>query len=87
MSDKHLDDLSKVVHEALKRLRIGDSATISCTKDFKGEEIMLYARAYAYHKMKWFETTFDKTANVVRAKRAEVPPDDFTEEIDEEEVQ
>lgn len=86
MTDDHLDGLSKVVHEALKRLKLGDSASIPCSKEYKGEEVLLYARAYGYHKHKWFEATFDKTANVVRAKRTEIPPDDFTREIDGEEV-
>jgi hypothetical protein len=86
MTDEHLDGLSKVVHEALKRLKMGDSASIPCSKDYKGDEVLLYARAYAYHKHKWFEVAFDKTANVVRATRTPIPPDDFERKIDEEEV-
>jgi hypothetical protein len=87
MTDEHLDGLSKLVHEALKRLKMGDSGVISCSKEYKQEEVMLYARAYGVHKHKWFEIEYDKTTNIVRAKRAPIPPKTLLQETDEEEVE
>jgi len=68
-----LQALSKYVHDALRTLKIGDSATISCTKEFPAGEIKPYLIAYAFHKRKWFETKHDVVANVIYTKRVSVP--------------
>ena len=64
--DEHLDGLSKHVHEALKRLKMGETGAIAITKEYPAEEVELYAHAYAMHKRRWFETRHDKTARAAR---------------------
>jgi hypothetical protein len=48
--DEHLDGLSKHVHEALKRLKMGETGAIAITKEYPAEEVELYTHAYAMHK-------------------------------------
>jgi len=47
--DEHLDGLSALVHERLKRLKMDETASITCTKEFPGDEVRLYVTAYAMH--------------------------------------
>ena len=83
--DEHLDGLSNLVHEALKRLKMDQTGSISCSKEFPPEEVQLYARAYGMHKRKWFDIKYDKASNVVHATRTELPNWEAQDEIDEEE--
>jgi hypothetical protein len=78
-------DISVVVHEALRRLKVGDTGIVSCGK-FPAEDVRQYVEAYALHKDKWFALTYDRTLNSWRAVREFEPPwrvvkdDDFEEE-------
>jgi hypothetical protein len=83
--DEHLDGLSNLVHDVLKRLKMGETGAITCTKEYPPEEVQLYVTAYAFHKNKWFEVRYDKASNVVYAKRAEQPNWEVPDEIDREE--
>jgi hypothetical protein len=83
--DEHLDGLSNHVHDVLKRLKMGQTGSIPCTKEYPAEEIRAYALAYALHKEKWFETGYDKTTNTVTAKRIEMPDWETEATIDPEE--
>lgn len=83
--DEFLDGLSEHVHEGLKRLKIGDTGTIQCSKKFPEKEVQLYVTAYAMHKSKWFEMRYDKAGEIVYAKRVEVPDWEKIETFDEEE--
>jgi hypothetical protein len=83
--DEHLDGLYAHCHPILKRLKMGDEGMITCTKEYNAEEIELYSRAYAGHKKKWFETSYDKALDVVRVKRGPIPDWEIKEEIDTEE--
>ena len=62
-----------MVHDVLKRLKIGDTGSITCTKEFPPEEVRLYVTAYAFHKKKWFAAQYDKVSNTVRCSRGEMP--------------
>lgn len=69
---RRLTDLSQLVHNSLRKLKLEDTATIPM-KDFAYEEVRNYVWAYGLHKKKWFHLRHDKTANVVHAERG-VPP-------------
>jgi len=79
---QRLLDLGMHVHKALRMLKMGESATITCDK-FTDEEISQYIVAYAFHKKKWFSAKFDPTNLSFAATRAPPPPWP-KEEIDEE---
>jgi hypothetical protein len=83
--DEHLDGLSALVHERLKRLKMDEQASITCTKEFPGDEVRLYVTAYAMHKKKWFLTEYDKATNTVKCKRAPEPDWEAQNVVDEEE--
>lgn len=86
MVDEFLDGMSALVHEAVKRLKMGQSGTIQCSKQYPESEVRQYTMAYALHKEKWFDLTFDKATNVMHATRVEQPNFVIADEIDEEEV-
>jgi len=83
--DEYLDGLSKIVHEALKRLKLGDTGTIQCSKNYPATEVLLYVQAYGLHKRKWFESKYDRATDAVHATRGTPPPWDKPDEIDAEE--
>jgi hypothetical protein len=84
--DEHLDGLYNLAHPILKRLKMGDTGTIQCSKEYPSEEVMQYVMAYAGHKDKWFDPVkYDKATDTVSAKRAPVPNWETVEEIDTEE--
>jgi hypothetical protein len=83
--DEYLDGLHDLVHEGVKRLKIGQTGTIQCSKQYPEKEVQLYVVAYAMHKEKWFETKYDKAGDVVYAARVEVPNWEKPDVIDEEE--
>jgi len=76
-------DLALHVHRALRMLKMGESATISCGTKFPHEEVSQYVVAYAFHKKKWFSTKFDPTSEIIYATRSPPPPWE-KEEIEEE---
>jgi len=83
--DEFLDSLSERVHEALKRLKLGQTGTIRCSKEFPEIEVRSYVTAYAMHKDKWFEMKYDKATDTVYAKRIEIPSWEKADEFDDEE--
>lgn len=83
--DEHLDGLSTLVHDVLKRLKMGETGTIICTKEYPSDEVLLYVTGYAMHKEKWFETHYDKASNVVHAKRSPIPNWEVSDVVDPEE--
>ena len=83
--DEHLDGLSNIVHDVLKRLKMGETGTITCSKEYPHEEVRLYVNAYALHKKKWFETRYDKASNAITAKRTEQPKWDAADKLDKDE--
>ena len=70
---EHLTSLYKHVHGVVRLLKIDDTGTIPCTKEFPADEIRAYIRGYAFHKRKWFEAKHDAVAGVIYAKRVAVP--------------
>ena len=85
--DEYLDGLSKLVHEALKRLKMDETGSVTCSKQYPPDEVRLDVQAYGLHKRKWFETEHDKASNVIRCKRAKPPPWPTPDAVDEEEVE
>ena len=69
---KRLLAVASLVHNALRKLKMEDRATIPL-KDFTFEEVRNYVWAYAMHKKKWFHLRHDKTANVIHAERGPPP--------------
>jgi hypothetical protein len=85
--DEFLDGLSALVHDVLKRLKMGETGTIQCSKQYPAEEVRLYVMAYGMHKRKWFEAKEDKASNAIHATRTALPNWETVEEIDKEEEQ
>ena len=85
--DEFLDNLSKHVHEALKRLKMGDAGTIAITKEFPLDDVRQYVGAYAMHKDKWFEMEYDKTTKTLNVIRVALPNWIVPDVIDEGEVE
>lgn len=73
--------IAGIVHGALRKLKIGEKASIACEKHAPGE-MTNYIRAYAFHKGKWFDTTYDATSKVLTAVRGSPPPWDEPELLD-----
>jgi len=86
MNDKRLDDIAGIVHESLKRLKMGETGVIPVSKEFRSEELIRYVHAYAMHKSKWFNTEYDATSKAVIATRAPPMPWDIPDEVDLDEV-
>ena len=80
-----LKEMSAVVHDALRTLKIGDTGTITCTKAFALDEVREYITAYAFHKNKWFKVKADSVSNTLYCERTELPKWDAPEEEDPEE--
>lgn len=83
--DEHLDGLSAHVHEVVKRLKMGETGSISVTKQYPAEEIRLYTMAYGEFKKKWFDTKHDKASNAVVCTRIPEPDWRVPDVIDHEE--
>lgn len=77
---KKLQDIAKVVHAALFKLKMGQTGTILCSKELPFEEVKEYVMAYAFHKRKWFKTRHDQVSNVLYAERSPPPPWEKEEE-------
>ena len=71
---EHLLTVANRVHASLRKLKMGETATITCSKTFPFEEVRNYIWAYAFHKGKWFDCEYNKTTLVLFAKRAPPPP-------------
>jgi hypothetical protein len=84
---KRLAAVSRYVHTSLRMLKMGQTGTISCNKDYPVETIKEYVMAYAFHKRKWFKVSYDKMNQVIYAERAPPPPwDHGATEREEEEL-
>jgi hypothetical protein len=70
---QHLVTIASRVHRAVRKLKKGETGTISCGKDCPVEEAKQYLVAYAYHKQKWFEVRFDSVSAILYAQRIEPP--------------
>lgn len=77
-----LEKLGKHVDRAVRALKMGQSARISCNK-FTMDEVRNYLWGYAVHKKKWFTAQEDSVSNALIATRTEKPvveKDEFEEE-------
>jgi len=75
-----LKGVSRRVHSALRKLKMGESATIAYDKEYPLEDVRNYLIAYALHKGKWFKTRTDETTHIIYATRAAPPPWDHKQE-------
>ena len=80
-----LTQLSKIVHDALRMLKMGETGTITYNKEFTADMIEEYIVAYAFHKSKWFKTKTDPVSQTIYAVRSAPPPWPKPETIPEEE--
>jgi hypothetical protein len=80
---KHLQDVASRVHQALRKLKLGQGSTIACDKEIKSDEVRQYLLAYAYHKQKWFNVRHDAVADILYVERVPVPPLRGPEEDDD----
>jgi hypothetical protein len=71
---KHLNDIAARVHQALRKLKKGQTGTIACDKECKVDEVRQYMLAYAYHKQKWFNVRHDAVSDILYVERVAVPP-------------
>ena len=81
---KNLLALNQIVHEALRKLKMGEAGTIP-VGDRTPDDVRNYVWAYAMHKGKWFDCKYDATSKVFTAVRAEPPP--WGKKSDEEEFE
>ena len=79
---KELESISSLVHGVLRKLKLGEKGYISCDKHAPGD-VQNYLRAYAFHKGKWFDTTYDATSKVLIAVRSDPPPWDEADEYND----
>jgi hypothetical protein len=70
---QHLNEMSVIVHAALKTLKMGETGTVSCSKQFNANELREYITAYAFHKNKWFAVKHDAVSNVLFCERVPQP--------------
>jgi len=80
---KRLVGIALRVHNALRMLKLGESATIACDKDYPVDEVRNYVWAYAMHKGKWFDCKYDPTGKTLSALRVEPGPWNHKDEDDE----
>ena len=69
-----LVSLAAIVHNAVRKLKMGDVGVISVTRTFSADAIIEYARAYAFYKGKWFDFRFDAVSRTLYATRVKPPP-------------
>ncbi len=69
-----LQKISKIVHEALRMLKMGEAATLSYNKEFTADALSEYIIAYAFHKSKWFKVKVDPVNQTLTALRSAPPP-------------
>jgi hypothetical protein len=68
-----LTGLAQHAHDALRMLRMGEQATISCSRQYPMDEVRGYIYGYAFHKKKWFDIKTNKVANALVVTRTEKP--------------
>ena len=73
LAKKKLLALSQRVHDALRKLKMDEASTISCGDDTP-DDVKNYVWAYARHKGKWFDCTYDRTTKTFHVVRAVPPP-------------
>lgn len=73
MDRKHLEGLGTLVHGALRMVKMGESAKISCSEKYPLPEVRAYVYAYAKHKKKWFKMKKDSVSNTLIAERVPIP--------------
>lgn len=85
-SEKHkAESLTHLIHEAVRLLKM-DAKTVIPIGKFTEEEVRLAMWAYALHKGKWFDSTYDKTSRVFHVQRSTpLPEREIEEEFSEEE--
>jgi len=82
---ERVEKMYLVVHEAVRRLKMGEEGYIICT-EFSVDSVRSYLWAYAFHKKKWFDTEYDATNKILTATRAPAPPwDDQDSDDDQDE--
>jgi hypothetical protein len=64
-----LETMSEYVHNILKRLKMGETATVPLGKMYKMDEMRWYIIAYSKHKEKRFDLTEDRATNSIIATR------------------
>jgi hypothetical protein len=70
---QQLQSLANHVHNALRMVKMGETATISCGKQFQMEQVWWYVVAYGIHKGKWFKMRRDQVSGTIIAERSEPP--------------
>lgn len=83
ITKEQLTAIGHHVHQAVRMLKLGETATISCSSNYPTTEVRQYLMAYSFHKRKWFEVKHDATSNVLYATRVMMPS--FIEQPEEEE--
>ena len=66
---RKLESMSEYAHNILKRLKMGQTATVPLGQMFKMDEMRWYIIAYSKHKEKKFDLTEDKVNNAIIATR------------------
>jgi hypothetical protein len=70
---ERLTGLAKHAQTILRRLRMGEIGTISCSKLYPLDEVRSYVYGYAFHKNKWFDIKTDNVSNSLVVTRAPRP--------------
>ena len=82
---ERLTSLAQHTIDVLRKLKMGQQGTISCSREFPMDDVRGYIYGYAFHKKKWFEVKTDSVANALIVTRAERPKP--VKQFDEEEVE
>jgi len=70
---ERLTALARHAQTTLRRLRMGEKGTISCSAAYPADEVRGYIYGYAFHKGKWFDIATDQVANALVVTRAPRP--------------
>jgi hypothetical protein len=82
---ERLTAMAKHTTDVLRKLKMGQQGTISCSAAYPMDDVRSYIYGYAFHKKKWFEVKTDSVANSLVVTRAERPKP--VKQFDEEEVE
>jgi hypothetical protein len=82
---ERLTALAEHAATVLRKLRMGEQGTISCSTQYPMEAVRSYVYAYAFHKKKWFDVKTDSVANSLVVTRSTPPKP--VKQFDEEEVE
>ncbi|HET9538087.1 MAG TPA: hypothetical protein VFP43_22530 [Mesorhizobium sp.] len=84
---EHLEEIADRVHNALRKLKMGESGSVACDKEHKRHDVEFYLMAYAKHKNKCFDVKYDAVSELLHCVRVEVPPlKQFKEDEDPDEI-